>query len=420
MSTDFKMKELIAKMILSDSYWGYLFSRIRRIAAKNFGSIMGVAVQNDSTVALLYDPDLFEKTDEKNLMKIIEHEGMHLLNQHLQRLLRLMTNESTNEKKQEIMKVWNVASDCAANEQAGIVDPINIAGIMVPPQLPKMYNLKEGSISEYYYYELLKQVKTINIKVQCADGTSIDSHAKWINPNNESDPNIISRKVEEYVRQIVRDSIKNFSNEQKRGKIPGNLYDLISKLLTPPELPYYQIIRKYVIGSRLSKFTKSFTRINRKRTYLFSVNNNEPQISPFPGRKSDFSFNIVILIDTSGSMSCKDIQEALKSIKSIIEKDRHCVVTVIENDSQIGKEYKVKRVKDIQFEVSGRGGTTLLPGLIRSRELKADITLGFTDGYCENLNEVSRKLLPKKLLWILTKGGTSTTLNKTGPIVQLK
>ena len=46
MSTDFKMKELIAKMILSDSYWGYLFSRIRRIAAKNFGSIMCVAVQN--------------------------------------------------------------------------------------------------------------------------------------------------------------------------------------------------------------------------------------------------------------------------------------------------------------------------------------------------------------------------------------
>jgi predicted metal-dependent peptidase len=437
--TDCKLKDLIAKMILKDSFWGYLFSRIRRIPDISIPSIMGVTIEKDCTVGLRYHPELIDESDDESIMLILEHEGMHLLNKHLQRLIKIISTEVDEERKYAKMQVWNIASDCAVNEQMGMPDKLKIAGIEAEPCFPKKFNLKPGNTSEYYYFELLKNKMDEKMMQQnkcggvCKDmgengegcknckkqPVTPDYHGGWCKCPNGGDPSAVSRQVEEYVREIVKDLIKNFS--RKRGTLPGHIQEILDKFLKQGELPYYEIIRNLVVGSRLSKFKKSFTRINRKRTYLFSLNKSgTPELSPFPGRKTDFTFNICILIDTSGSMSSEDILEALSSIKSIIEKDKNCFATVIECDTVIGKEYKVRKLRDIQMNVSGRGGTTLLPGLERCRELHPDITLAFSDGYCENLNSVSRGLMPKKLVWIISRGGNDETVNKTGFVVHLK
>lgn len=443
MTADKKIKEMIAQMILKDNYWGYLFSRIRRVEIENLDSIMGVYTDGDGIVHLGYHPELVLHTEETHLKKIVEHEGMHLLNKHIQRFLQIISIERNQNMKYVKSKVWNQAADCAANEQAEIKDMIEIAGKKISPLLPKMFDLKAPNITEYYFYELMKRVKINKVKFpsnggdgegeqgiqgQCQGqgdqddglgGKGFDSHDGWGKGNAGSDPNIVARKVDEYLREIIRDSIKNFST--KRGTLPSGLQELIDKFMKPTEIPYYQMLRKLVIGSRLSKFSKCYTRINRKRTYLCATEDDYiPLIPPFPGRKSDFSFDVNILIDTSGSMSCKDIQEGLKSIKDLIENDRNCRVHVIENDACIQKEYDVKRIRDIQFEVKGRGGTTLLPGIDRCRELKADVTLAFTDGYCENLNQVNIKRFPKKLIWVITENGTDDSVNRTGRVLFLK
>jgi predicted metal-dependent peptidase len=162
-------------------------------------------------------------------------------------------------------------------------------------------------------------------------------------------------------------------------------------------------------------------RINKKRAYAFFLGDNLrlPQILPFPGKKRDLTFFIVILIDTSGSMGTDDIKEALSGIKNIIESDRHCKVTVLEVDGAVQKEYNVLKVGDIDFKISGRGGTTLGPGLFRAKELECDVCLGFTDAMTEVINDYSRKALPKKLIWVVPKENDVKTLNKTGPIVRI-
>jgi predicted metal-dependent peptidase len=119
-------------------------------------------------------------------------------------------------------------------------------------------------------------------------------------------------------------------------------------------------------------------------------------------------------------MSREDIIEALKGIKYIIEKDRYCKVDVIECDADVQKVYKVKRLKDIQFNVVGRGGTTLFPGLEVCKELNCDVVLAFTDGYCDDINSVPKKKLPKKIIWVITNGGSDECINRTGFIVKLK
>jgi len=241
---------------------------------------------------------------------------------------------------------------------------------------------------------------------------NIDRHSQWDDIKELEDNNILPKKIDDYINSVVKDSVKILKNKKKDiGNIPGYLSELIENILSPPKLPYYRIIEKLVKGSKQSKFKLSSTKINRKRSYVFllenkdNTNKNIPIISPFPGKTRDFSFKILILIDTSMSMTKDDMMEALLGVKNIIEHDNHCDVTVIENDTRIVKEYKIKRLDDIDLSFKGRGGTRLKPGLERGRELKVDICLVFTDGYTENINNFDRRLLPKKIIWVIPNNG---------------
>ncbi len=429
MNTSERLKNLVAQYVLKYNYWGYLFSRIRRRADPGLPSIMGVAPERDGTVVLLYRPELLDKTEDAEVLRVLEHEGMHLLNKHISRLLRIMANEITDVMAYSKAEVWNIAADCSVNAQANIREPIVIAGKPWPVCLPKRYDMEEGKITEAYFLELLKKSKKVQIvgpgQVGKGDGKGglgydpggLDNHDKW-KLKGVPDMSSLSRKVDSYTQSVIKDSLKTFSKD--RGNLPSHISELIQNALAPAKVPYYQLIRKLIRGTRLSKFKRSFTKINRKRTYVFTLDDGMlPAISPFPGRTRDYTFNIVILIDTSGSMSVDDIAEGLSGVKNIIEKDRHCQTTVLEVDAGVEKEYKVKKVRDIQFNIKGRGGTTLGPGLFRAKELNCDVCLGFTDGYTESINNYERKTLPKKMIWVITPEGSSENLNRTGWVVKI-
>lgn len=405
-----RLKHLVARFVLKYNYWGYLFSRIRRRPLTGFGSIMGVMAEFDGTLTLAYEPTLMAGTDDENLTKIIEHEGMHLLNKHIPRLIRILSNETDRSRKALKIKVWNVASDCAANQQMKLFDPVIINGEAWPPQLPANWGMPDNETTEKYFYWLLQN------KVVTVDIPMIGGHEGWSNTKGVSDLSSLARKLDHHIQDIIRESVKTFNRE--RGSLPSHIADLIQGALSPPKAPYYQIIRKWIKGTRYSKYKRTPTRINRKRVYVFKLGGQViPKISPFPGKMRDRTFNIIVLIDTSGSMSNEAILEGLSGVKNIIEKDRYCYTTILECDAVVEKEYQVKKIRDIQFNIKGRGGTTLRPGLERARELGCDVCLAFTDGYTEVINNIPRKALPKKIIWVLGPGSTAQNLNKTGPVV---
>jgi len=453
-----RLKRLIAKFVLRYNYWGYLFSRIRRKEVNALPSIMGVAPELDGSISLLYNKKMIDNTDDDNVIKVIEHEGLHLLNKHIPRLIRIISNEINDDNKQYKCDIWNIAADCTVNSQGNFVGDLFIDGKRWPLCFPENYDLQYDQVTEKNYLDLLEQNnkkqnnKKQNNKNQNGQdkkdskdqnkqnqtkqnqtkqnknnpqnnglpSPNIGEHKQWIEGCKEiSDLGALSKKVDAYINRIIKDSIKTFNKD--RGKTPGYISDLIEQALTPPQLPYYQIIKKLVTGSRFAKFKRSPTRINRKRTYsfVFADDKTIPQISPFPGKVRDRTFDIVIVLDTSGSMKMDEIKEGLSGIKSIIEKDRHCKTTVLEVDTQIAKEYECKKIKDIQFDIKGRGGTILGPGLFRAKQLLCDICLVFTDGYTENINDYPRKKLPKKIVWVINNNGKIENLNKTGVVVKI-
>ena len=471
-AADEKMKEHIAKMVLSSNYWGYLFSLVRRVPSDTLPSIMGVSPNRDGTINLMYRPDDIENTSSEVISKILEHEGQHLLNQHIPRLLRLLSTDVDDKKKFVKSRTWNVAADCAVNLQIKMPEKVIINGKEGVSQFPKLYKMPDDKASEWYFEELMKNEDLQKmLQPKCGGGcnkfdkdgnlrqpgqkskgqgddkgeeqgqgepggeggapgddpcsgcklTPIDSHDEWFNDDMQHCPDMtaMARKLEQNLTNTVRESVRSFRN---RGTLPAGVEELINEMLNPPKLPYHMMVRKLVQASKFTKFKRSSTRINRKRTYVFTLDSSDksvPAISPFPGRMRDFTFNIGVLLDTSGSMSIDDITEGLSGIKGMIENDKHTTVTVIENDTEVNKEYKIKKIKDIQFNIKGRGGTTLGPGLHRFQEIDPDIVLVFTDGGTEDINAYPRKDLPKKLLWILTAGASASMMDRTGPVIHL-
>ena len=445
------IKDLIARMILKSNYWGYVFSKLSRKEDTTIKSIMGVSPEPDGRLCLVYNPLYFKNTKEQTLVYIMHHEGIHLLNKHIPRLIRILRDLADKNQEQTNIKLWNIAADFTANDYSEMPKVIELAGFKFELAFPDMFGLPQKQITEWYFQQLLQIVN--NTKKSAGNisgsgfravgkkedksgqgdqgsedkqgkGTSslpdnLDDHSGWSKVFNQvSDPSTLAQKVEDFTKTIIRESLREFNTT--RGLLPAGIQELINKLFEPPKAPYYEIIKKLIRGSRKSKFKRCFTRINRKRTYAFAIDDKSgvPRISPFPGKKRDYTFNIGILSDTSGSMSPDMIRDALSGAKNIIEKDRHCKTTMIEVDAKVQKEYLIKRISDIDFDIRGRGGTFLFPALERFKELEVDVVLAFTDAACENVNEISRKLLPKRIIWVVREGFSVSLIDKTGYIVR--
>jgi len=424
-----RIKNLITEFVFKDSYWGYLFSRINRTEDRTIPSPMGVCPEIDGSITLLYNPLFIDLMNDPFLKVVIEHEGIHLLNNHISRLLRIISNEVNNLEKNKKIKKWNLGADCAVNTLFEIERTYMIGNDEFQIVHPERFNLPERKTAEFYYEnipdeneqqmkQLGKEAGENGKKNEGGSSNNIDDHGSWTkNISKVSDIGSLASRLEQYVEQALEES---YNNVRRKGNLPGYVTERINEILSPPSVPYYDIIKKLVKGSRLTKYKRAYTRINKKRVYSFFIDQkNLPIISPFPGKTKDFSFNITIILDTSGSMSLDDIMEGLSAVKNIIENDKYCKTTIIENDTQIQKEYEIKKLNSIQYNIRGRGGTILLPALIRCRELKSDVTLVFTDGYCDDINNVNRRLLPKRIIWILTNNGSNNMIDKTGYIVRL-
>ena len=455
-----RFREILGNMILKSSYWGYLFGRISRVPEKNFGSIMAVRPELNGTVTLMVDTSLMKDTSDDMMKIIIEHEGMHLLNKHIPRLLRLTGHVEDKRQRSHRIAIFGKAADCTVNEQMDMLRELTIAGRTFTPLFPDLFKLPSNKSTEFYFNKLLEQnpkpdpckcpfcggeisddpngnpsgggqEKGENGEEESSSGSGgegekkecscggvgehdVGSHAEWTKAD-VADLNSLARNIDNYLRDIINDSAKNVKS---RVDLPSHLEHLIDQALRPPQVPYYSIISKLVKASRLSRYKRCPTRVNRKRTYTLAID-GIPIISPFPGRVRDYTFDIGVILDTSGSVSMDEIVEGLSGVKNIIEKDRYCKTWVIECDAQVQKVYEVNKIKDIQKKVKGRGGTVLLPALQKAKEMTVDVALVFTDGYCENLNRVPRKLLPRRIIWVISKDGSPRAVENTGVIVQL-
>ena len=154
--TSERLRDLIIQLTFADSYWGYLFSRVRRIELK-MPYAMGVSPTSDGTINLLYDKEKVDGSDDFTIIKILEHEGMHILNKHISRFFRILADEISDYEKERKKGIMMYAADMAVNTQMSIPKVLKVGGRDYPLVFPDSYDLPPKNTMEFYYMELLKK-----------------------------------------------------------------------------------------------------------------------------------------------------------------------------------------------------------------------------------------------------------------------
>jgi len=213
-------------------------------------------------------------------------------------------------------------------------------------------------------------------------------------------------------KEILNNLLKTVS-AQCRGTIPAGIEGIIQELNKPTIIRWQDVLKKY-IGRLPIPFKRTRSRLNRRM----------PKRLDIMGKLPDAYYNIVVAIDTSGSMSDNDVQMCFNEIWGIIESQKKKFdITVIECDSEIQTIYHVKKKRDFkQIKRKGYGGTSFSPVFEylkeNKRKFRDSVVIYFTDGYGER--ELSTKPLNYNNIWVLTESKNDLSLKEPyGRVLEL-
>ncbi|MBI1853412.1 MAG: hypothetical protein HYR85_23985 [Planctomycetes bacterium] len=189
-------------------------------------------------------------------------------------------------------------------------------------------------------------------------------------------------------RSALPSSIQKRLREIGCGDQPGIDTEAIPRLdRWRSEIRWQEILRRIVGG--IPQIRPSFTRPPRRNPKLVGI---------VPGRVHRRGPpKATVVVDTSGSVSRRDLQE----ISAELEQMRHvCEITVVECDCEIQRIYPFQGAITA---VRGRGGTDFRPPLEREflSQHRPDIVIIFTDG----VGPAHAAPPPIPVVWCLTEGG---------------
>lgn len=294
----------------------------------------------------LMHPDFAKKASAKDFIFILCHELMHVVN-------------STHKRKPDGANemIWNIASDIAINYlivESGIELPNEQTVIPAYKGFEKFF----GQTHEEIYYQLMKEgkEKAQGLKEKgwhCDGGCNCDEAFKNM---SESEKAAWGERITAAANEAVR----------KAGSLPGELSRFITEI-TAPKRNWRRILRLQV--QRVLK--KEFTwRRPSRRTIGVGI------YTPGVIKKAT---GLVTYLDTSGSMSNKDMNEAISEMHALLGLFGG-KGTLILGDAQVYFVGEITKdsLKAIPVQ---RGGTNFIPVFDRIKEdkLEPSIFVGFSD-----------------------------------------
>jgi predicted metal-dependent peptidase len=231
-----------------------------------------------------------------------------------------------------------------------------------------------------------------------------------------------SHQLENHGRELIRNAAK--SHKKSRGTLPGNLEELIRKMLLPPTVSWTDFLHNIVQKTRQTKKSRGMSRPSKSLSALkkyaqikLQDGNEESsfhkrlatlkRVPPFPGTKQSRKYTIVYVVDTSGSMSDAELEKGLSELQHLQKADSDIDICVIYADTAVCKEYWVTPSSEIDRNMTGRGGTDFelvfqhVQRMGGNSDKAPDILIYCTDGYAPPPST----RLPITTVWLLTPNG---------------
>ena len=388
------------ELMLKEPFYGLFLISLNKVWDKNMPTA-GVC-KRDINYQLVINPEFFMSLTDKQKIGLLKHELLHIGFFHLEHDNKDMNRELVNiamdlEINQYIDREYLPPGGCFIDNET-----------FAPMNLP----VKVGWRT---YYELLLKEQEKNQKncggnsplQQLCEGQStkqthtengdlISHHGSWEDFQDLSDAEkkLIHSQVEHMLNEISEQI------EKTRGTIPGEFSEIINKIKhkEPPRFDWKGYLRRFAGGSQIV-FTKKMRRKFNKR------------FEEMPGLKIKQRRHVLVAIDTSGSVSTKELEEFFQEIDHINQTGSE--ITVIQCDASIRSIKPYKKGDSIQ--VHGRGGTQFDPVLEYYNEnvKKYSCMIYLTDGECSTSVKVRGKML-----WVIsTRGEINKSLD--GPQIKL-
>lgn len=313
---------------------------------------------NPKTAALILNSTTNMKHALSELGFIWIHEISHVLREHFRRTEHIGAKQTK----------WNYAADLEINDSAweGLAAPK-----LFPPVMPNRFQLPNGRTAEWYYKNLPENHQTVVI---WDDGSGVHGSVR---PWEQQDKN--PQAVNDVARVVLSRDVARRMKAQKPGTIPSG-WGLWIKNTLEPKIDWRKVLRNRLsiaitIG-RGSRIDYTFNRVNRRATIY------QPVILPtLSGSQSN---QLVVVIDTSGSMVGQPLEQAVGELYGIL-KESHPNVKLVPCDAKEYDIIELKSVSDIKnlLQLPGGGGTNMIKGIefaIRQKP-KPDTVLVLTDGY---------------------------------------
>jgi len=358
---------------------------------------------------LFYSPKYVTRQTSDTLMGIVAHEVMHCASRHH---LRMKTREH---------KRWNIACDHIINLT------LLETGFSLPPNL---YHDEEfRGMSEEAVYALLPE--EMQLPVNSGDGESSDGDGEGdggagsqsnpgdfggcgsvISPRNAdgSERSMSEAEVAADGRSWEIAAVQAAKVAKARGNCPAGIERMLGEILEP-KANFRQLLARFV--DRATKTDYSWCPPNRRHIaeglYLPSV--------------SGMGIGeVVIAVDTSGSMSQEDLDLAAGAINAVMRDVSPERVTVIYVDAADWTRCPVEVFNEgdwpLELHPTGGGGTKFTPAFdwVRENHVQPTCLIYITDLYC---NDFPAQRPPYPVLWARTETANTGEHVPWGQIVDL-
>ena len=285
-----------------------------------------------------YNSEFVNGLPLKQLEFLVGHEVLHAVYDHMGR------------RGNRDPKLWNIADDYCVNwdlVEQRVGDKIPVA----------LYDAKyKGMSAEEVYDDLYENADKINIDELMK--RLLDEHMDGDEGDGEGEegdgekPGNGRPKLSEAEKKEIRDEIKEAvlaaAQASGAGNLPGGVKRMI-KDLVEPVMDWRELLQQQIESTVKSDFT--WARPSRRSWHMDAV---------MPGMKPGEQIDVVIGIDTSGSITDKDLKVFLSEIKGIMEAYDEYKITVMGWDTEVHNVgvFNSDNLEDIaSFEPGGGGGT---------------------------------------------------------------
>lgn len=305
-------------------------------------------------------------------------------------------------------RMWNLATDYQINQfVAKLMEQSNVftsteaftAFLKVINQNLCFDPAKFEKLTSEGTYDDLYRVSVSRSNGTCgSEGKSLDGDMEMPDDDKLSDQ-------EKMDRDIVKSELSNYA-EKNASQLPGNGtgFREFQFMLEPPKVNLRQILKK--IADRTCTEDWSWTSRGSRMDHVMPDNIRLPVITE---TNPDLIKKVFFVLDSSGSLSSEQLNDALNIIKECLGKYTRQPVYLIIFTSELMYSGDIKSHNELTEHYSG--GTCYQVALNELRRLKKEehispsVIINFTDYFLEKDFQVSDfkdVINPKKIRWIIS------------------